>query len=308
MDTTLVAAVCSVLIAASPAPAQTPARDVARYCVESGPEGALALRGFDPVALFPEGGGAASEGVAAWTTSERGVLYRFASEEHRAWFRAEPARYEPAHGGWCSRAMAEGQRVAADPRQSVVQQGRVFLFASADARAQWLADPALPALVGAADARWKEHSGEDPRGVPGPGELDPPQAVYNNLEKGLALGGYDAVSYFPEGGGKPAKGEKAIELELDGVRYRFASEAHKQLFAAQPERYRPRYGGWCAYAMAQGEKVEVDPKSFLVNDGRLFLFYQGLLNDTRKKWLKEPADLEGKANREWLALTTRGKG
>jgi YHS domain-containing protein len=306
METTT-AAVCSLLLALLPSSAgvaQVSARDASRYCVETVPDGALALRGFDPVALFPEGGGAASEGSAAWTTIERGVLYRFASEQHRAWFRAEPARYEPAHGGWCSRAMAEGQRIAADPRQFVVTRGRAFLFASEEARAQWLADPAL---VAAADSRWKEHGGEDPRGVPGPGELDPPQAAFNNLEKGLALGGYDPVAYFPEGGSKALKGEKQLELELDGVRYRFASKAHEQLFAAQPERYRPRYGGWCAYAMADGEKVEVDPKSFLVTDGRLYLFYQGLFNDTRKKWLEKPAVLESKANREWLALTTQGK-
>jgi YHS domain-containing protein len=303
MDTPFATALFA-LIAVAPTAAQGSARDVSRYSLEVTSEGALALRGFDPVAVFPEGGGAAREGVTARSTVERGVLYRFASGEHEAWFQAEPARYEPAHGGWCSRAMADGQQVAADPAWFVVQQGRAFRFATAEARAAWLADPAL---VTAADARWKELSGEEPRGVPGPGELDPPQAAFNNLSKGLALDGYDPVAYFPEGGGKPAKGEKELELELDGVRYRFASDAHKRLFAAQPERYRPRYGGWCAYAMAKGEKVEVDPKSFLVTDGRLYLFYQGIFNDTRKKWLKEPLELEVEANREWLALTEKGR-
>jgi YHS domain-containing protein len=251
------------------------------------------------VAYFPEGGAAAVEGATKTSFVERGVLYRFASDAHRAWFQAEPARYEPAHGGWCSRAMADGKSIAADPRQFVARQGRLFLFASAEAREAWLADPAL---AGAADEHWQATSGEDPRGVPGAGETDPEEAGYNNLEKGLALGGYDPVAYFPEGGSKPVKGDAKLAVERSGVRYLFASVEHRQLFVAQPERYRPRYGGWCAYAMADGEKVEVDPKSFLVNAGRLYLFYQGLFNDTRKKWLKDPLKLASDANREWQAL------
>ena len=124
-----------------------------------------------------------------------------------------------------------------------------------------------------------------------------------NLDKtGLALEGYDPVAYFEEGGGVAKKGSKAFELRHRGVLYRFASEKHRGLFEKKPDRYEPAYGGWCAYAMASGEKVEIDPKSFLVTDGTLTVFYKGFFNDTRKKWLKKPAELKKKADARWKAL------
>lgn len=102
----------------------------------------------------------------------------------------------------------------------------------------------------------------------------------------LAIQGYDPVAYFPEGGGQAAKGSKDIEAAYEGVTYRFASAEHKDLFLKNPARYEPAHGGWCSYAMwKNGEKVEVDPKSFIVKDDRLFLFYDGWGGDTKKKWL-----------------------
>jgi YHS domain-containing protein len=108
-----------------------------------------------------------------------------------------------------------------------------------------------------------------------------------NLGKGnLAIQGYDPVAYFPEGGATAAKGEESITAEYEGVVYRFASAAHRETFLATPARYEPSHGGWCSYAMLEGDKVQVDPKSFIVKDGRLFLFYKGFLGDTRAKWMK----------------------
>jgi YHS domain-containing protein len=125
---------------------------------------------------------------------------------------------------------------------------------------------------------------------------------FNLGKERLALQGYDPVSYFPLGGGKPKKGLAAITLEHDGVRYRFASEAHRELFRASPSRYEPQYGGWCAYAMASGEKVEVDPQSFLVTEGKLTLFFKAWYADTRAKWLKDEKGLRAQADRAWKAL------
>lgn len=103
----------------------------------------------------------------------------------------------------------------------------------------------------------------------------------------LAIQGYDPVAYFPEGGGRAVKGSKDIEAAYEGVAYRFASAEHKEMFLKNPAKYEPAHGGWCSYAMWQkGEKVEVDPTSFIVKDDRLFLFYDGWGGDTRKKWLK----------------------
>ena len=102
----------------------------------------------------------------------------------------------------------------------------------------------------------------------------------------LAVQGYDPVAYFPEGGGVPIKGDPAIVTEYAGALYRFAKAAHREKFLANPARYEPAHGGWCSYAMLQGDKVQVDPTSFIVKDDRLFLFYNGFLGNTRVKWLK----------------------
>ena len=124
-----------------------------------------------------------------------------------------------------------------------------------------------------------------------------------NVERGLALEGYDPVSYFAEGGGTPVRGDAAITAEHRGVTYRFASEAHRELFVEAPERFVPAYGGWCAYAMADGERVDVDPRSFLLQDGALLLFYDGIFNDTRAMWRKEgAAELKAKADAAWARL------
>jgi peroxiredoxin/YHS domain-containing protein len=127
-----------------------------------------------------------------------------------------------------------------------------------------------------------------------------------NLEKSsrLAISGYDPVAYFPEGGGKPVAGDAKLTTTVDGVTYRFASSAHRDLFAANPARYQPSYGGWCAWAMLDGEQVEVDPKSFIVKNDRLYLFYDGFLADTRSKWLKGDHTAESaKADAAWKKIS-----
>lgn len=124
-----------------------------------------------------------------------------------------------------------------------------------------------------------------------------------NLDKHkLAIEGYDPVAYFSEGGGKPLKGSDKITLTHRGVVYRFASEANKALFAKTPDKFEPQYGGWCAWAMAQGEKVEVDPKSFKITDGKLYLFYKSFFSDTREKWLKDEFVSTKKADANWKSI------
>lgn len=107
-----------------------------------------------------------------------------------------------------------------------------------------------------------------------------------NLRKGgLALGGYDPLSYFREE--SPVKGDPKLALEVAGARYLFASEENLAAFAAEPQKYQPAFGGWCAWAMLDGEKVDVDPRSFRIFDGKLLLFYDGLWGDTRSKWIEK---------------------
>lgn len=131
-----------------------------------------------------------------------------------------------------------------------------------------------------------------------------------NVDKtGLALAGYDPVAYFPEGGGKATKGSAQFVLTQGGVTWRFASEAHRDLFKASPKRFEPAYGGWCAWAMVEGKQVEIDPTSFLIEDGRLLVFYDSLFADTRKKWLaKGGATLRPKADAAWTKIVAPPKG
>lgn len=106
----------------------------------------------------------------------------------------------------------------------------------------------------------------------------------SNLNKqGVMLAGYDAVSYF--NGAKPLKGDAKFSVKQGDATYLFANEGNKQAFLKEPRKYEPQYGGWCAYAVADSKsKVDVDPESFLVQDGRLLLFYKGFWGDTRDKW------------------------
>ncbi len=123
----------------------------------------------------------------------------------------------------------------------------------------------------------------------------------HNLAKDkLAIDGYDPVAYFPEGGGKPAKGDPKFELTHAGARYRFANQANLDAFKKSPETYEPAHGGWCTYAMGEsGDKVEIDPKSYVVENGRLFLFYKDLFTDTRARFLKDKQNLLSKADANW---------
>ena len=97
--------------------------------------------------------------------------------------------------------------------------------------------------------------------------------------------------------------ERTYTVVQGGITYRFASEEHRKLFVADPWKYEPAYGGWCAFAMAKGEKVDVDPESFRILDGRLFVFYDGLFANTRKSWLEDEAVLLKKADEAWVKLS-----
>jgi len=121
---------------------------------------------------------------------------------------------------------------------------------------------------------------------------------------GLAIEGYDPVAYFTTG--NAVEGSKENSYTIDGATYRFINARNRDLFKAAPSKYRPQYGGWCAYAMgAKGEKVEVDPKTFKVLDGKLYLFYNKYFNNTLKSWNKDEANLKVKADANWTMQNTK---
>lgn len=122
-----------------------------------------------------------------------------------------------------------------------------------------------------------------------------------NLENGLAIQGYDPVAYFTQN--KAVEGSKQLSAVFEGVTYRFSSAANKELFVKDPKKYEPQYGGWCAYAMgATGEKVEIDPETFKILNGKLYLFYHSWTNNTLTKWNKDETNLKSKADKSWTSF------
>lgn len=122
-----------------------------------------------------------------------------------------------------------------------------------------------------------------------------------NLKNGLAIEGYDPVSYHS---GKPLKGKKELALKYKSVVYLFSSQSNLDKFKAEPSRYEPAYGGWCAYAMgARNEKVEVDPETYKIINGKVYLYYNAFFNNTLTDWNKDEANLKKKADLNWTTLT-----
>ena len=103
-------------------------------------------------------------------------------------------------------------------------------------------------------------------------------------DEGLALQGYDPLSYFDAKG--PVKGDKKHASTFRGVTYWFSTDENRKKFDAEPQKWEPPYGGWCAFAVIDGEKVEVDPTNFEVIDGKVYLFYKGFWGDAKSKWDK----------------------
>lgn len=120
-----------------------------------------------------------------------------------------------------------------------------------------------------------------------------------NLDKnGVAIEGYDPVSYLTQA--KAVEGNKSNSFNYKGVIYYFSSQQNLNLFKASPDKFEPAYGGWCAYAMGNtGEKVEVDPETFKVINGKTYLFYNFYFNNTLKSWNKDENNLMNKANKNW---------
>ena len=126
------------------------------------------------------------------------------------------------------------------------------------------------------------------------------EKVYTSLFSDLALSGYDPVAYFTDG--RPVAGRREYELEWDGATWRFASAEHRDLFRAEPERYAPRYGGYCAYAVAQGTTASADPENWTIVDGRLYLNYN---TEVQRTWKQDIPGYIEKADRNWPKVLER---
>ena len=123
--------------------------------------------------------------------------------------------------------------------------------------------------------------------------LDP----VNTNWRGLAIKGYDPVAYFTQGA--PVAGDAEFATEWRGATWRFSSAENRDRFTADPERYAPQYGGYCAWAVSQGYTASIDPEAWRIVDGRLFLNYS---RDVQAKWEQAMADNIKHADVNWPKL------
>ncbi|WP_166266964.1 YHS domain-containing (seleno)protein [Marinobacter caseinilyticus] len=122
-------------------------------------------------------------------------------------------------------------------------------------------------------------------------------AVYTSPHSNHGAGGHDVVAYFTDG--KPVKGNTAYQTKFNGASWLFASAEHLARFKANPEKYAPAYGGYCAWAVSQGYLAKGNPRNWTVVDGRLYLNYNDAI---QKKWLKDIAGFITAANAHWPAV------
>jgi YHS domain-containing protein len=110
----------------------------------------------------------------------------------------------------------------------------------------------------------------------------------------IAIKGYDPVAYFTDH--MPVKGSADYEYIWNKAKWRFATAEHLALFKTEPEKYAPKYGGYCAYAVSKGKIVDIDPEAWTVFEGRLYL---NVSKDIRSLWEKDKEDYIRKADENW---------
>jgi len=121
---------------------------------------------------------------------------------------------------------------------------------------------------------------------------------YNTLYAGLGAKGYDVVAYFTEG--QPVLGSEKYARDFGGVTWRFATKEHRDLFAANPKKYAPQYGGFCSWGISQGKLFDVDPvNGWQIVDGKLYMNFNADINAT---FAGDAGNFIAKANRNWPQL------
>jgi YHS domain-containing protein len=123
-----------------------------------------------------------------------------------------------------------------------------------------------------------------------------------NEHSGVAIKGYDPVAFFKQN--KPVRGNDDLRFDYKGSTFVFASAENRAAFAADPVKYAPQYGGYCAFGTARGYKADIDPSTFTVVDGRLYLNYN---TQVQKEWAGDRARFIGQANERWPTVSKTEK-
>lgn len=114
---------------------------------------------------------------------------------------------------------------------------------------------------------------------------------------GKAIRGYDPVAYFTVG--KPVPGDSTLAYSYQGANWYFSSAQNRDLFKANPDKYMPQYGGYCAYGTSQGHKAPTQPDAWTINDGKLYLNYNA---NVKTRWDKDRPGLIKKADDIWPTI------
>ncbi|MEO0983062.1 MAG: YHS domain-containing (seleno)protein [Pseudomonadota bacterium] len=123
--------------------------------------------------------------------------------------------------------------------------------------------------------------------------------VYTSRFSNVAVQGYDPVAYFTVG--EATKGAADYSTTYKGAEFRFASQENLDLFLGDPEAYAPQYGGYCAWALADGRLAKGDARYWRIVDGKLYLNYS---RGVQQKWLADIPGFIAKANANWPSILT----
>ena len=124
-------------------------------------------------------------------------------------------------------------------------------------------------------------------------------AQSNGQAARVAIKGYDPVAYFTDK--RPVKGSPQLSYEFDGSRYQFATAKNRDMFASDPDRYAPRFDGYCTGSMARGVRAEADPEAWVVADGKLYMFGAMKFKEIAEKDPKWLALRVAEASKHWRA-------
>lgn len=124
--------------------------------------------------------------------------------------------------------------------------------------------------------------------------------IYTAPFSNVGVSGYDVVAYFTDG--RPVRGVSQFRISHQGVEYRFASAEHLAAFRANPARYLPQYGGYCAWAVSQGYTASANPNNWRIVDGRLYLNYN---TDVQRRWEQDIPGHIRNANTNWPSVLRR---
>ncbi len=243
-----------------------------------------AILGYDAVAYFTDN--KPMKGNPKINSEYEGAKYHFASGEHKALFDANPAKYAPAYGGYCGYAASIDRLSPISPEWFQIIDGRLVLQHNKKATDKFNADQ--KGNIVKADQNWP--------GLVVRNGLGGKTLVSTN-KKGVALEGYDPISYFTDG--KPKRGDPKIEGTYNGALYHFVSQEHRETFEKNPSKYAPSYGGFCGYAASVGKVRPANPLVWSIVDGQLIVQHT---KGADELWQRDVPGNKAKADRYWPLL------